>query len=405
MVAANFCNQPIVARPLLSNVVARPLCTHCRKVVINTCRHGCHSIPNDLYYPSDPYIPMFQALEFDNWGQLKDWLQGIKFNCKLDECYLHERFEMIKQFQKAFVTVDEFHGSKIVNLQIGCQDVFNNNRLLEIRITSYDDGLSYITNGYIFVNDICNTLVEYKPTWGSPNFDYYISFKFIHAYADTESPDSQFTNAILRIIAQHIINRLSQIGFACETTLFNGLATIRIQIVKYVEQLHKYLLNLDWKACLQSLNNIISFIQLKSDYQIITEIDLQSTVNNGLIIELTRHDDAVMIELRLTNKSITSLFNDRQVYDGWEFMPLWQHVYSNPKWNIEPIYDFQIYGLKQIFKIHDKYLPLRSQVVRIDGFKINGNEYYFMSPQYVGEIRGLDCWFWNKQVLMSLRGD
>jgi hypothetical protein len=140
----------------------------------------------------------------------------------------------------------------------------------------------------------------------------------------------------------------------------------------------------------------------------VKEIRLSSDVKNSLTIELS-NDKSVVLRLWLDNSMLVYLYNENKVetYDGWEFAPQLKYIYTNPKWNKMPIHEFKVYGLKQVFHVHDKHLPLMQlNLLRVDGFRINGSEFWFENPQYVEiPFQSLNSPLWNKYVLSQLSGD
>jgi hypothetical protein len=337
--------------------------------------------------------------------------ETIKFNSKYDECYLFEIIYDIAKLDFIRVIIDEVYDSTVYQLMFVYKDYMNCDNLFGINITSYDDGLAYFTNGRIYINDSQNVLRYYQSRVDEINFNYTICFKFIKMFFDINIPNREFLINVNRIIANHIVNFLTSIGFACRTNLIDGLAEIAIdtQSEDTAFLLHNYLFNINWYECLKPLNAIFSSVKIMSDNNSsVKEIRLSSDVKNSLTIELS-NDKSVVLRLWLDNSMLVYLYNENKVetYDGWEFAPQLKYIYTNPKWNKMPIHEFKVYGLKQVFHVHDKHLPLMQlNLLRVDGFRINGSEFWFENPQYVEiPFQSLNSPLWNKYVLSQLSGD
>jgi len=367
------------------------------------------SIPFGLYNPFNRLTSMYETLEFNDLSRFVDWTnENIRFNSKYDESYFVQIISSIARLDFVRINVDEFKNSTVYQFMFVYRNYSNVGNLFGLNVTTYDDGLSYITNGRVYINDSSNILRFFSPRTDEINFDYTISFKFIHMFYDIDIPNREFLFDVMQIVVNRVIDYLTSLGFSCRLDLLDGLAEILIdtQSEETAFLLHNFLFNANWEECLKPLSGIISTAQIKSENNSsVKEIRLSSKVKNDLVIEIL-NNKSVILRLWLTSGLIVYVYNEdkTEIYDGWEFMPQMKCIYTNPKWNIEPIWEFKVYGLKQVFTVHDKHLPLmRLNLLRVDGFKINGIEYFFADPQYVEiPFQHLDSALWNKWILTQL---
>lgn len=353
---------------------------------------------------------MSDVKEFNDLNRFMDWAaNNIKFNSKYDESYFLDIISSIKILDFVRVKMDEFQNSIVYQFMFVYRNHLNYGNFAGFNVTSYDDGLAYITNGRICVNDSENILQFYPVDTNEINENNIISFKFIRMFYDVQIPHDEFTFNILQIISNQIVNYLTSLGFSCRVNNMDDFVVIFIhtQSESAAASICGYLFNINWEECLESLNGIIASARIISNQnKQIKDIYLSSNVENDLTIKISNDElesKSVVLEISLTNQLIVDLYNGykTEVYDGWEFLPQLKYVYSNPNWNVEPIYEFKVIGLKQVFPIHDKYLPLMDHnILRVDGFIINGIEYRFYDPQFVAiPFRTLNSAFWNKYVL------
>ena len=391
-------------------------CTGFKRWSNNSCNRlqpfSAVSIPFGLYNPFNRLTSMYNTLEFNDLSRFVDWVgENIQFNSKYDESYFIQIISSVAQLDFVRVGIDAFKNSSVYQFMFVYRNHSNVGNLFVLNVTTYDDDLSYISNGHIYLNDSQNILKYYTPRIDEINFEYTISFKFIHMFYDVEIPNHEFLFDVMQIVANCVVDYLTSLGFACRLELLDGLAEIAIdtQSEEIALLLHNFLFNANWEECLKPLSNIISSAQIKSENNSsVKEIRLSSGVKNDLVIEIS-NNESVILRLWLTNGLIVNVYNEdkTETYDGWEFLPQMKYIYTNPKWNVEPIWEFKVYGLKQVFAVHDKHLQLmRLNLLRVDGFKINGIEYFFADPQYVEiPFQHLDSALWNKWMLTQLDGD
>ena len=236
-------------------------------------------------------------------------------------------------------------------------------------------------------------------------------FKFIQMDDNVYIPNFQFNQNFLLMVQNHIANYLTLLGFACELQNTSSLFNIVIPVEFGRNEIIKFLQSLDWSEVLKPFANVFRkvVVQYKSTDNgkyIIKKryVDIDNNTNsnydnyndndkrcNLYITIMTESVDNIIIELT-TNQDFFALFinelddkiNDYNVLNGWDFIPQLQPFYTKLEYCKNPVTDFKIYGKKQIFKIHDKYLPLMwLNLIRINGFKINNTEYWFDTPKYV----------------------
>ena len=291
-----------------------------------------------------------------------------------------------------------------VGEQFGSQ-IYTFNTSNRLRLVTYcDDGLTYLNNGRVMLPDKNNVL----NLCSEPPVDYVFNnfnrkcFKFIQMDDNVHIPNFQFNQNFLMMVQNHIANYLTSLGFAVQMRNGMTIADIIIPIEKDRDKVLQFLRLFNWAKVLKSFANIIGRVNLR--FAVYGNNDETQEIiiggENKLpldIIVTTEGTDSIVIQLNGHQKSFVHLINelhdeqngDYDVYNGWDFMPKLKPFYTKSYLCQNPIYSFNIYGKKQIFKIHDKYLPLMNlQIIRINGFRINDVEYWFNVPQFVDRIFG-----------------
>jgi hypothetical protein len=350
---------------------------------------------------------MVRATEFNDKSEFARWVEeNINFNSMYDKSYLISVIDSIQKLEFVRVKNIEFCDAVVTQNVFVYRNHTDHSNFFIVYITTYnDDGLAYITNGSVYCNDEHNKLILYPPS-KKLNFDYLTCFKFIRMYDDVPIPNTSFGHDILQIVGQEIVNYLSNMGFACQSETFAGCTDITIPVgdVQIASEISNFLFNLNWTDCLKDVDNIISTVEIKlRSNSKVRKIRLSSDMSI-LNIEIVSNN-SVTLRLWLANPTVVDLFNNNrtEVYDGWELAPQLKHIYTNPKWTIKPVKSFKVFGLKQVFDVNSKYLPLHDlNIMRVDGFEINGVQYFFGSPQYVEiPFRPLNSALWNKWVLTN----